>query len=56
MVRESVASNIILVYKEDGDTNLAGILTKSKLDKEKWIYFREAIMYKAKVNHIPEDS
>lgn len=56
LVRESVASKIILVYKEEGDTNLADILTKSTLDKEKRMYVREAIMYCAKVDHTHDDS
>ena len=56
MVRENVANGTILVYKEDGDTNLADILTKSTLNREKRIEIRQCIMYNGKVNHIPTDN
>ena len=34
VTRQSVASSIIIVYKEDSDTNLADIVTKSTLSRE----------------------
>ena len=35
LCREYVAAETILIYKEDGDTNLSDILTKSTLSKER---------------------
>ena len=49
--RECVAAGIISVFKEDGETNLADILTKS-LGKVKRIFLRSRIMYDCKVKSI----
>ena len=49
LCREAVASGIILVYKEDGDSNLSDILTKSTLSRERRKFLREHIMVYAKV-------
>ena len=53
-VRQNVASNTILVYKEDSETNLADILTKSTLSKERRKYLRGCIMYNQKVDQDPD--
>ena len=53
LVRENVAGGTIIVYKEDGESNLADILTKSTLSKDRRIYLRGCIMYRSKVNQIP---
>ena len=50
-VRECVAARIIRIYKEDSESNLADILTKS-LGREKRIYLRSRIMYDEKVKNI----
>jgi hypothetical protein len=50
LVRESVAASIIIVFKEDGETNLADILTKSTLSKDRRIFLRECLMVNQKVN------
>ena len=50
--RESVAAEIVIIYKEDGESNLADILTKGTLSKERRIYLRSCIMVDAKVNNI----
>ena len=49
LCREAVASGVALIYKEDGDTNLSDILTKSTLSKERRKFLRERIMVYAKV-------
>jgi hypothetical protein len=50
IVRESVAASIIIVFKEDGETNLADILTKSTLSKDRRIFLRECLMVNQKVD------
>ena len=47
-VRESIAAGIVNIFKEDGETNLADILTKA-LGKEKRIFMRSRIMHVEKV-------
>ena len=47
-VRESVAAGIIRLFKEDGESNLADILTKA-LGRIKRIYLRSRIMYDGKI-------
>ena len=51
--RQSVAANIIIVYKEDSEINLADILTKSTLSRDRWIFLRGCIMTNIKVDSIP---
>ena len=46
--REYVASGVIFIFKEDGETNLADILTKAS-DKFKRVFIRSRIMYDEKV-------
>jgi hypothetical protein len=50
VTRQSVASSTIIVYKEDGDTNLADIVTKSTLSKDRRIFLRECLMVNQKVD------
>ena len=49
--RESIAAGIISIFKEESDTNLADILTKS-LGKVKRVFMRRRIMYDGKVKSI----
>ena len=48
--RHSVAASIVIIYKEDGETNLADICTKGTLSKEKRKFLRGCIMVNEKVN------
>jgi hypothetical protein len=50
VTRQSVASSTIIVYKEDGDTNLADIVTKSTLSKDRRIFLRGCLMVNQKVD------
>ena len=52
LCREAVASGAALIYKEDKDTNLADILTKSTLTREKRKFLRERTMVHGKVKSI----
>jgi hypothetical protein len=52
LARDSVAASIIVVYKEDGETNLADILTKGTLSSERRTFLRSCIMVSGKVNNI----
>jgi hypothetical protein len=54
IARQSVAANIIIVYKEDGETNLADILTKGTLSRDRRIFLRSCIMTNIKVDLIPD--
>lgn len=54
-VRECVASNTLIIYKEESGSNLADILTKS-LAKAQRVYLRERIMHKEKVKSIKSDN
>ena len=56
LCRESVAAGTILVYKEDGDTNLSDILTKSTLSKDRRKFLRERIMVYGKVESTKKES
>ena len=47
--RESVAAGAALIYKEDGETNLSDLLTKSTHTRERRIFLRERIMVYGKV-------
>ena len=49
LCREAVAAGIMLIYKEDGETNLSDILTKSTLSRERRKFLREHIMVHGKV-------
>ena len=49
--RECVASGVMKVFKEDSESNLADILTKS-LGKNKRVYLRSRIMFDQKVKSI----
>ena len=49
-VRESIAAGKVNIFKEDGETNLADILTKA-LGKEKRIFMRSRIMHIEKVKY-----
>ena len=49
-VRESIAAGIVNIFKENGETNLADILTKA-LGKEKRIFMRSRIMHIEKVKY-----
>ena len=53
LTRNSVAASIIVVYKEDGERNLADILTKGTLSADRRIFLRGCIMVSEKVNDIP---
>ena len=55
LCREAVASGIILVHHEDGDSNLADILTKSTLSRERRKHLRGHIMVPGKVIFPKED-
>ena len=55
LCRESVASGTIIVYKEDGETNLADLLTKSTHSKERRKFLRERIMVYGKVKSIKKN-
>jgi hypothetical protein len=55
LTREQVASGCMLVYKEDGETNLADILTKSTLPVERRVFLKGCIMYHARVNDLSDD-
>ena len=48
--RHSVAASIVIIYKEDGETNLADICTKGTLSKNKRKFLRGCIMVSEKVN------
>ena len=50
--REAVASGLALIYKEDGDTNLTDILTKSTLSRDRRKFLRERIMVYGKVKSL----
>jgi len=50
--REAVASGLVLIYKEDGDTNLSDILTKSTLSRDRRKFLRERIMVYGKVKSL----
>ena len=55
LCREAVAAGIILVHHEDGDSNLADILTKSTLSRERRKHLRGHIMVPGKVIFPKED-
>ena len=55
VTRESVAAGILVVYKEGTETNLADILTKGSLSRDRRIFLRSCIMVNEKVNSIPDE-
>ena len=52
-LRQSVAASIVIIYREDSDTNLTNICTKGSLSGEKQKFLREYLIVNEKINSIP---
>ena len=55
VTRQSVATGIMTVFKENTETNLADLLAKGSLSHKRRILLRSFIMVTDKVNSIPDD-
>ena len=53
LLRQSVAASIVIIYKGDGNTNLANNYMKGSLSGVKQMFLRRCIMVNEKINYIP---